>query len=211
MGGDSPNPYIAEQAFNDLLTTHTIPLIEILESDAGIGPMVGLDYNALMGKNSGNSNYLITESNNGRFGDPEAQYVLSRLKSDLAKHLLAAVQGRLHEMPPLEWDPRPSATLVFATPGYPTSEYKKHTGKPLRGLDIIGQDPNMQVFFAGVKKEGSHLVNDGGRVYAVTMLADTREKAWEELYGIVDGGKAIGIGDGPEHVHFRKDLLEPEF
>ncbi|MBI4181561.1 MAG: hypothetical protein HY520_01165 [Candidatus Aenigmarchaeota archaeon] len=204
MGGDSPHPTVPPVAFNNLLGTRTIPLIRAVEDDAGAGQMVGLVYNGLMRVPF--DGYLILESNLGRFGDPEAEYVLPRLQSDLAPHLLAAVNGTLGEQPPLVWDPRPSATLFFTTPGYPTSAYKQHTGKPLRGLDAVQGHPDARVFFAGVGELDGELVNTGGRVFAVSLLAGTREKAWDDLSGLVDGGRGIGIGDGPEDAHFRADL-----
>lgn len=214
MGGDSPHPVLFPDEFQELLHSHTVPLIQAVEEDALAGEMVGVVYNGLMRQtNLGGHPIRILESNLGRFGDPETQYLLSRLKSDLAAYLKAAVEGGLSLLPPLEFDPRPSATLVFATPGYPTSEYSKHTGKRLRGLDMVDRNPNMKAFFAGVgddKDDKGKLVNTGGRVFAVSLLADTREHAWDELYGLVDGGKGIGIGDGPQDVHFRPDLKNPE-
>jgi phosphoribosylamine--glycine ligase len=210
MGGDSPNSYIDPYRFDELLYTHTIPMIKALEEDADIGQMVGLVYNGLMiQERMVRDRVKIIESNCGRFGDPEAQYLISRLKSDLTLYLKAAVDGELHKLPDLEFDPRPSATLIMATPGYPTSEYKNHTGKRLRGLDIIKKTPDMHVFFAGVGEQDGHLINIGGRVFAVSILGRNREEAWNDLYKIVDKGRAIGIGDGPEDVHFRLDLRDP--
>lgn len=210
MGGDSPHPSIGREEFDELLDTHTIPMIKRLEKDAGIGQSAGFVYNGLrMQINLVGKKARFQESNFGRMGDPEAQYLLSRLRSDLAKYLKAAVDGSLGDLPPLEFDPRPSVTLAMCTPGYPTDAYKENRGKPLRGLEIVEANPNMIVFFAGVGEDDGKLVNTGGRVFYVSYLADTRDEAWDVLYGIVDGGRAIGLGDGPEDVHFRLDLKNP--
>lgn len=213
MGGDSPHPDLDPQAFDNLLYSHTGPMVRLLEDDARIGPLVGLVYNGMMhlyqrpeeGRQS-----LILESNLGRFGDPEAQYTLSRLRSDLALYLNAAVDGTLGDLPPLDFNPRPSATLVFATPGYPTADYKAHLGKRVRGLDALERNPDVRIFFAGVEKDGPHLKSSGGRVFAVSVLKDTRKDAWEELYGMVDEGRGIGLGSEPDEVFYRRDLLDPE-
>ncbi|MBI4020818.1 MAG: hypothetical protein HY369_01100 [Candidatus Aenigmarchaeota archaeon] len=220
MGGESPHPTVSESDFSGLLRSHTIPLISAVEQDTGVNHMVGVVYNGLMysrtvgGVPLVNGRFSLLESNLGRFGDPETEYVLPRLRSDLAKYLKAAVEGDLSGMPPLEWDPRVSATVFLCTPGYPTAEYKRHTGKPLRGIDLALHDPDAIVSFAGVGQNQSNrvrmgssdLINTGGRVFALTVLGDTRDEAWDHLYGVVDGGRAIGIGDGPEDVHFRTDL-----
>lgn len=211
MGGDSPHPDMDVLEFDRLLDSHTSVLVRVLENDANIGPAVGFIYNGMRcQQNLGGEPVRFQESNFGRLGDPEAQYLLSRLRSDLAVYLHHAVRGTLHETPPLEFDDRPSATLVFANPGYPTKELADRWGKPLRGETLIDTDPNMRAYYAGVSEDGGRLRATGGRVFAVSLLADTRQEAWEQLYEATDGGRAIGIGDGPEDVHFRQDLLNPQ-
>ena len=78
---------------------------------------------------------------NVRFGDPECQPLLMRLQSDLADLLEATVDGRLDELPPLEWDPRPAVCVVMASEGYP-GNYER--GLPIRGLDTAALVPGRQ-------------------------------------------------------------------
>ena len=108
---------------------------------------------------------------NCRFGDPECQTILMRLKTDLLDLLDAAVDGRLAELPPLEWDPRPAVCVVMASKGYP-DRYEK--GQVIRGLEAADKLPNVKVFHAGttLNAEG-RMVTSGGRVLGVTALGDS--------------------------------------
>ena len=106
---------------------------------------------------------------NVRFGDPEAQPVLMRLKTDLAKILLAAAKGKLHEIEDLEWDSRPTVCVVMASEGYPGS-YEK--GFPIRGLDDADAIEGVKVFHAGTTIQGEDVVNAGGRVLGVTAIGE---------------------------------------
>jgi phosphoribosylamine---glycine ligase len=108
---------------------------------------------------------------NCRFGDPECQTILMRLKTDLLDLLDAAVDGRLAELPPLEWDPRPAVCVVMASKGYP-HRYEK--GQVIRGLEAADKLPGVKVFHAGtsLNAEG-HVVTSGGRVLGVTALGDS--------------------------------------
>ena len=83
---------------------------------------------------------------NVRFGDPECQPLLMRLQSDLVDLLEATVDGRLTEIEPLEWDPRPAVCVVMASEGYP-GDYER--GQPIRGLDEAAKLPDVKVFHAG--------------------------------------------------------------
>jgi phosphoribosylamine--glycine ligase len=105
-----------------------------------------------------------------------------RLKSDLAQVLFAAADGKLDEIEPLEWDPRPSVCVVMASAGYP-GEYEK--GRPLRGLDEAARVPDTKVFHAGTIKLGDQVVNDGGRVLGVTALGDSLSEAKLRAYQAV--------------------------
>jgi len=106
---------------------------------------------------------------NTRFGDPEAQPLLMRLKTDLAKILLAVADGTLAGLPPLEWDPRPAVCVVMAAAGYP-GEYEK--GAVIRGLEEAKRLSNVKVFHAGTDRRGGQTVTTGGRVLGVTALGD---------------------------------------
>jgi len=107
---------------------------------------------------------------NVRFGDPECQPLLMRLKTDLVEVLLAAIEGRLDQIAPLEWDPRPSVCVVMASEGYP-GKYQR--GRPIRGLEEAARVPDVKVFHAGTATADGQTVTDGGRVLAVTALGNT--------------------------------------
>ncbi|MBL7160829.1 MAG: hypothetical protein ISS93_03200 [Candidatus Aenigmarchaeota archaeon] len=218
MGAESPHPHISEKEFEKLLETHTVPLVDAVENDAAVGGVIGLVYNGMIKQEKNGPTWKskaikgkkvkILESNLGRFGDPEAQPVLMRVRSDLAKYMLAATHGQLDSMPPLEIDPRHAVYVVMATPGYPTSEYKKQTGRSLRGIERVKAHPDAEVFFAGVGERDGKLINTGGRVFGVGMLGETREEAWEKAYDLIGYGDGVGIGSGKEDTQFRWDLHE---
>jgi phosphoribosylamine--glycine ligase len=107
---------------------------------------------------------------NVRFGDPECQPLLMRLKSDLLDVVEAATDRRLDEIQALEWDPRPAVCVVMASEGYP-GPYAK--GKPIRGLEEAARLPDVKVFHAGTTIVNGQIVSDGGRVLGVTALGDS--------------------------------------
>jgi phosphoribosylamine--glycine ligase len=118
---------------------------------------------------------------NCRFGDPEAQPLLMRLKTDLVDLLEAAIEDRLEDFAPngLEWDPRPAVCVVMASGGYPDRYEKGHI---IRGLDRAATLPDVKVFHAGTRVEADRLLTDGGRVLGVTALGDTLEDARRRAY-----------------------------
>ena len=108
---------------------------------------------------------------NVRFGDPECQPLLMRLKTDLLDVLEATVDGTLDQLPPLEWDPRPAVCVVMAAKGYP-ERYEK--GFPIRGLEEAAELDDVKVFHAGTAIDGEgRVVTAGGRVLGVTGLGDS--------------------------------------
>lgn len=115
---------------------------------------------------------------NVRFGDPEAEALLPRLKSDLARLLIGTIDDTLGEQP-IEWDPRPSVTVILASGGYP-GRYRK--GLPIQGVEDAERLDDVLVFHAGTKRERGVLLTNGGRVLAVTALGATREAARERAY-----------------------------
>jgi phosphoribosylamine--glycine ligase len=119
---------------------------------------------------------------NVRFGDPEAQPVLMRLKSDLAQLLVAAADGKLADHPDLEWDPRPAVCVVMASAGYP-GEYEK--GHPIRGLEEAAKLPDVKVFHAGTTRRNGQVVTNGGRVLGVTALGNDISAAKLKAYQAV--------------------------
>lgn len=115
---------------------------------------------------------------NVRLGDPETQAILPRLKSDLLEVLDLAVDGRLEEYRGLEWDPRPCATVVVASGGYP-GEYEK--GFPIDGLhDPV--EPDTAIYHAGTTLQHGRVVTSGGRVLAVSALGRDVKDACERAY-----------------------------
>jgi phosphoribosylamine---glycine ligase len=120
---------------------------------------------------------------NARFGDPECQPLLMRLKSDLVDVLEAAAQGRLDSIAPLEWDPRPAVCVVMASKGYP-GPYEK--GLPIRGLSAAETLPDVKVFHAGTATDADgKVVTAGGRVLNVTALGSSISTAKLNAYRAV--------------------------
>jgi phosphoribosylamine--glycine ligase len=106
---------------------------------------------------------------NCRFGDPEAQPLLMRLRSDLADVLEATVTGKLDHID-LHWDPRPAVCVVMASEGYPGA-YEK--GRIISGLDEAAAMPDVKVYHAGTARLEDRVVTNGGRVLGVTALGET--------------------------------------
>ncbi len=117
---------------------------------------------------------------NARFGDPETQVLLPRLKTDLLIVLEAVIDGRLSEVE-LAWDPRPAVCVILASGGYPAAF---PTGKPIGGLDELAAqaDPDVFVFHAGTRLDDGQTVTSGGRVLGVTALGSTLAEARARAY-----------------------------
>jgi phosphoribosylamine--glycine ligase len=119
---------------------------------------------------------------NCRFGDPECQPLIMRLKSDLVEILEAVVDQKLDQISAPEWDPRPAICVVMASQGYP-GEYQK--GKPITGIDAADEMPDVKVFHAGTRLDGDTVVTDGGRVLGVTALGESISVAKLNAYTAV--------------------------
>jgi phosphoribosylamine--glycine ligase len=136
---------------------------------------------------------------NCRFGDPETQPVLMRLRTDLVDVLEAVIDDRLETLPEgLEWDPRPAVCVVMAAKGYP-GKYER--GMPILGLAEAGRLPDVKVFHAGTKRDGDRVLTDGGRVLGVTALGDTLADAKRRAYEAV---ALIQFRDA----HYRTDIAD---
>jgi len=131
---------------------------------------------------------------NCRFGDPETQAILPRLKSDLLPLLEATIDGTL-DRAKIEWDPRPAVTVVMASGGYPD---KYETGKTISGLTSAASD-DVQIFHAGTRRENGEIVTSGGRVLAVTALGETVATARTRAYDAVSRIHFEGC-------HYRRDI-----
>jgi phosphoribosylamine--glycine ligase len=119
---------------------------------------------------------------NVRFGDPEAQVLMLRLKSDLLPALLAVAEGRLSRIA-LDWHDDAALCVVMAARGYPGAYTK---GSEIEGLEAAGADPRVQVFHAGTKREGERILADGGRVLGVTARSGGIAEAQARAYAAVD-------------------------
>lgn len=131
---------------------------------------------------------------NCRFGDPETQAILPRLKSDLLPLLEATIDGCL-DGATIEWDERPAVTVVMASGGYPD---KYDVGKLISGLEAAASD-DVQIFHAGTRREDGAVVTSGGRVLAVTALGETVAAARTRAY---DAVSKIHF----EGAHYRRDI-----
>jgi phosphoribosylamine--glycine ligase len=135
---------------------------------------------------------------NCRLGDPEAQPLLMRLKTDILDLFEASLDDRLDALlaTGLEWDPRPAVCVVMASGGYPGPFEKGHVVSGLARAAVL---PDVKVFHAGTKREGDHVVTDGGRVLGVTALGGTLEEARRRAY---EACACISFRDA----HYRRDI-----
>jgi phosphoribosylamine--glycine ligase len=175
MGAYCPAPLATPELVQEIEQTMLVPTVHALKRSRK--PFRGVLYAGLIITNQGPR---VLEYN-CRFGDPETQPLLMRLRTDLLDLLEAVVDGRLDEFPEerLDWDPRPAVCVVVASQGYPGSYAK---GKVIRGLDEAGSLPDVKVFHAGTKVENDLVVTDGGRVLGVTALGDTLALAKASAY-----------------------------
>ena len=118
---------------------------------------------------------------NCRFGDPETQALLPRMKSDLLPLLESTIDGKINACA-IEWDTRAAVAVVLASAGYPG---KYETGKPISGLDDAAKLEDVQIFHAGTKRANGEIRTAGGRVLAVTALGATIKQARERAYEAV--------------------------
>jgi phosphoribosylamine--glycine ligase len=176
MGAYSPAPLVTPELMDEIIERILVPTVHTMKS-AGC-PFQGVLYAGLMITPQGPK---VLEFN-VRFGDPEAQPVLMRLKSDLAEILLAAAQGRLGRLEPLAWDDRPSVCVVMASEGYP-GDYEK--GHVIRGLEAAADVPDTKVFHAGTATSDGTVVTNGGRVLGVTSLGSDLSQAKLRAYQAV--------------------------
>lgn len=177
MGAYSPAPIVTDELMEEILQTVLLPTVHAMNSDDT--PFRGILYAGIMVTARGPK---VLEYN-VRFGDPEAQPVLMRLKTDLFDVLLAAAEGRLDEIEPLDWDPRPSICVVMASEGYPGS-YEK--GRFIGGLDEAATHDDVKVFHAGTQLHDGQVATNGGRVLGVTALGDSIADAKQKAYAAVD-------------------------
>jgi phosphoribosylamine--glycine ligase len=178
MGAYCPTPLATPELMKEIETQVLVPTVHAMKR--GRRPFRGLLYAGLMITGQGPR---VLEFN-CRFGDPETQPLLMRLRTDLLDLLEAVVDDRLGDFGEdrLEWDPRPAVCVVMASQGYPGTGPR---GKVISGLAEAAKLPNVKVFHAGTKIENGLPVTDGGRVLAVTALGDTLADAKKNAYEAV--------------------------
>ncbi|MCW6037536.1 phosphoribosylamine--glycine ligase [Spirulina subsalsa FACHB-351] len=130
---------------------------------------------------------------NCRFGDPETQAILPLLETPLHQILLACVEQKLADFPPIEWKEKQSVCVVAASGGYPGGFQK---GKEISGLDLEAED--VFIFHAGTKQKGKGFVTDGGRVLGVTALAEDFDRAIAKAYNAIHQIEFEGIYYRPD-------------
>ncbi|MEV5686862.1 phosphoribosylamine--glycine ligase [Streptomyces sp. NPDC052164] len=187
MGAYSPLPWADPKLVDEVMETVLQPTVDELRRRGT--PFSGLLYAGLAITSRG---VRVIEFN-ARFGDPETQVVLARLKTPLAGVLLGSANGTLDLVPPLNWRDEAAVTVVIASHNYPDTP---RTGDPIDGLaDVAAQDaPHAYVLHAGTRTDGDAIVSAGGRVLSVTAtgkdLAKARERAYTALGRIrLDGSQ----------------------
>lgn len=176
MGAYSPAPVVTPVIHDRIMREVIEPTIRGLAADGM--PYTGFLYAGIMVAPDGTPNVIEF---NCRFGDPEAQPVISRLKSDLTVLCEAAVDGRLHTVN-AEWDSRAALGVVLAAEGYPDTVRK---GDVIEGLERAAQLPG-KVFHAGTRLEAGTVLTNGGRVLCAVGLGETVLQAQRAAYALAD-------------------------
>ena len=177
MGAYSPLPWAPDDLVDEVHKTVLVPTIEEMASRGT--PFAGLLYAGLALTSRG---VRVIEFN-ARFGDPETQVVLARLRTPLGSLLHAAATGGLAGIGPLEWSPDAAVTVVVAAPGYPASPV---LGGVVEGLEVAGEQPGVVVLHAGTALDPQgHVVSSGGRVLSVVAtgadVAVARARAYRAV------------------------------
>ncbi len=189
MGAYSPVPFYPNEFKKIVLEEILKPTVKGLRSE-------GREYKGVL-----YAGLVLTKEGpkvlefNARFGDPETQVVLPRLKADLVDILNAVIEGSLHKIN-IEWNNNSVVCVVVASGGYP-GKYQK--GKVISGLERLKKMKNIIAFHAGTKFQDGKIVTSGGRVLGITAWDDTIPKAKERAY---EGVKEIYF----EEMYYRKDI-----
>jgi phosphoribosylamine---glycine ligase len=187
MGTYSPVSHIPQPLVEDIMKDIVKPAVAAMAAEGR--PFSGILYTGLMLTEKGPK---VIEFN-ARFGDPETQVILPRLKTDLMDIFLACVSGGLDQLQ-LEWSEQAAVCVIMASAGYP-GPYEK--GEVITGLET--QSENTVVFHSGTAKENGQVVTNGGRVLGVTAIGDTIEMARSGAYAAVNQIHFDGA-------HYRTDI-----
>ena len=176
MGAYSPAPIVTEALEKEILEKVFMPIVK--EFQASGNPYKGFLYAGIMITPDG---FKVLEFN-ARLGDPETQVILPRLKSDLLDIFLATVETRLSQVKP-EWKDEHCVCVVIAAEGYPDSY---EVGRKIAGLHTAKEQPNIQIFHAGTKRQNGDMVTAGGRVLNVVGSGRGIFEALSRAYSAVD-------------------------
>jgi phosphoribosylamine--glycine ligase len=176
MGAYSPAPVVTPAVHQRVMDEVILPTVRGMAAE-GL-PYTGFLYAGLMIMPDGTPKVI---EYNCRFGDPETQPILLRLRSDLVAHCLAALNGRL-DAEHADWDPRAALGVVLAAGGYP-GDYRK--GDPIGGLGGL-DSADAKVFHAGTTERDGRVVTNGGRVLCATALGTSVGEAQQRAYALVD-------------------------
>ncbi|MDD5011169.1 MAG: phosphoribosylamine--glycine ligase [Phycisphaerae bacterium] len=191
MGAYSPAPIVTDKLMDQITKEILVPTVDGMNRNGT--PYKGILYAGIMITQGGPR---VLEFN-VRFGDPETQPILMRLKSDLLEAMLATCDGTLDKIT-LEWDSRPAVCVVMASGGYP-DDYEK--GKVITGLEDAESIRDVVVFHAGTAQKNGQIVTAGGRVLGVTALGDKIADAKAKAYQAVEKIKF-------EKAYFRNDIAD---
>jgi phosphoribosylamine---glycine ligase len=191
MGSYSPVPACPPELVDEIVATVLQPMVDATAAHGA--PFTGALYAGLALTKEGPK---VIEFN-ARFGDPETQALLPRLRSDFGEVALVAASGELSGVE-LDWSPRACVTVVLASGGYPGAY---ETGHRIHGLEKAAALDDVLLFHAGTRTEGDCIVTAGGRVLAVTALGDTFAAARERAY---EAASLVEFED----VHFRNDIAQ---
>jgi len=167
MGAYSPAPIMTNELKKETIERIIEPTLRAMK-DLNC-PYTGVLYAGLMITDEGPK--LIEY--NVRFGDPECQVILPRLKTDLLSLIINCCENKLNESF-IEWDKRYALTIVMSAGGYPESY---EIGKLITGINLAEEDPNITIFHAGTKKEGNSIFTNGGRVINITSFGNSVKEA----------------------------------
>ena len=176
MGAYSPAPVVTDKVYQRIMDEVIQPTVAGMAAE-GL-PYTGFLYAGLMITPNGTPKVI---EYNCRFGDPETQPIMLRMRSDLTAHCLAALEGKL-DSEQTAWDPRASLGVVIAAGGYPSSYDKGDVISGLPQQEVEGE----KVFHAGTAMQGDQVVTAGGRVLCVTALGDSVAQAQQRVYQLAE-------------------------
>ncbi len=189
MGSFSPLPFITEELEKQICNNIMKPSIRAFQKE-------GIDYKGII-----YTGLILTDMGpkvldfNTRFGDPETQVIIPRLKNDLIETIEMVLAGKLDELN-LEWDKRTAICVILASGGYPIA-YK--TGMEIKGLEKLKKHDNVLVFHSGTRKMKDKFYSDDGRVLGITTLGEGLFDAVNQIYDYIEEIEF-------EDMHYRTDI-----